>query len=513
MSAPVLDTALLLAYRQCPRRAYLHRRGESRPRTSLERHVADLRVQVLARVRALHGDAVDPTAGAAAAGRDRARATVAAAAAGRALWAPRFRCGDHGGIVRAGVDLALPAPGGWILAVVAAGARVKRHHITTLALAWHVADAGARQRPATGLTVVGARVIHIDRGAPAAQAADLFAHEDVTERVRAERVGVPAVLEAVARAVRHDEDPETPIGRHCERPAPCPYRERCWAPYGGRSVFDVPGLDGRARAALAAEGWLRVEEVPADTDLLTTAQHRSVALVRERGVEVDRPGVARALARLEPPLAYLDIEFETAAIPRWPAVRPHQAVPFAFDLRLPGAPDGPRHHRYLARPGEDPRPALAAALAAALRGSGSVVVYDAAAERSLLRGLAADEPAWAEVLLPAAARTWDLLEVVRRCVRHHAFGSGLSLQRVARVLAPAPARPSAAGQPRVADGLGAQVAWRRLEARPDARSAAEAHALQDYVARDTEAMVAVLERLRTWSARRADPDAAGAAPT
>ena len=512
MSAPVLDTALLLAYRQCPRRAHLHRRRESHPHTSLERHVADLRFQVLARVRALYGDAVDPTAaGAGAAPRDQARATAAATAAGHALWGPRFRCRDHGATLRAGADLALPAPGGWVLAVVAVGARIKSHHITTLALAWHAAELGARRRPATGLNVVGARVIHIDRGAPAAQAAARFAHEDVTERVRAERAGLQAVLEAMARAARHDRDPETPIGRHCERPAPCPYRGRCWAPYGGRSVFDVPGLDGRARTALAAAGWLRVEDVPRDTDLLSAAQRRSLALVRERRVEVDRPALARALARLEPPLAYLDIEFETAAIPRWPAVRPHQAVPFAFDLRLPGAHDGPRHHRYLARPGEDPRPALAAALAAALEGSGSVVVYDAAAERSILRALAEDEPAWAGVLLPAAARTWDLLEVVRRCVRHHAFGSGLSLRRVSRVLAPATDPPPVAGEARVADGLGAQVAWRRLGAGPDARAAARAGALQDYVARDTQAMVAVLERLRAWSAPRAH--AAGPAAT
>lgn len=503
MALPIVDPARLLAFLRCPRRAYLDAAGPGRSIRSLDRHRAALRRQVLHAAAAVPAERL--VGGPSAAGPEDRGAPL------ERRWRPRFRARTATARLWADVDVALGGDAGLVLIVVASGTRVRPHHRLRLAWAWHVA---ARARLADGgrtPPVIGARVAHLDPagGGPPWS----FASRDVTAELAPERAPLPRLADALAGVLAATTTPEATLGRACQRPEPCRYRPRCWAGVSGPTVFDVPGLHGDTREALARSGALRLASVPADDGCLDPRERAALQLVRDRRVEVERPLLRRALAEVGAPAAYLDLEFETSALAPWPDVRPFEAVPFAFDVLTPGA-DGARHVTYLAPVGPDPRPALAAALAVALPSQGRIVTYDMGAERALLLALAHHAPAAREALRSAAERLWDLLPLVRRGVRHHAFGGALALDRVADALAPGRPRDPLGGADAelVRDGLGAQVAWRRLRAPGGAGRPALRRAVAAYVARDTAAMAAIVAWLRD-RARTPDPGSDGDRPS
>ncbi len=371
------------------------------------------------------------------------------------------------------------------LIVLANGTRARDHHVRGLALASLLA---AHQ----GIATRKATVLHVDRRGRAAAPHTLLVAADVTDRCLAQRARVPRRLAAVAASLHAPHEPATATGPHCLHPRRCPFVEHCWAPAATGPVDGVQGLRPSTRRAWRSAGWHTLSEVPGDAPGLTAAERQAVDDARTGRPRILRGRMDEALARLRYPIAYLDIEFATPAVPILEDAAPFETLPFQFSVHLEAVDGSVRHVEHLVGDlSTDPRDALAERLAAALGGTGSVVVYDAASERRLLRVLRARVAGAAAARLDAAAdRLWDLLDVVQTSVRHPGFGAGWSLKRVAAALAPA-----SYDEVRLADGLMAQAEWRRwLRSRePGAQDA-----LRRYCAADSHAMLEIVHVLRSW---------------
>ncbi len=401
--------------------------------------------------------------------------------------------------LRAAVDAVMPTPAGVRLVHVTAGARPRRRHVLALALA---AEAAA----GSGTPVAGACVVHVDASVPArAGAPDLVIH-DVSAACLDKRRRVPDLLDAYLSAV--SEAPAVDIGPHCRAPEPCPYQSRCWAPYGERTIYHVARLSGAEREILRGAGFLRIDDVPEGSTLVGTAGRSALDLARRERVSIDVAGLRGALANLRVPLAYLDLEFATPTVPLVDGMRPFEPLAFQYSCHVDVA-GSVRHDGHLHRRDGDPRPALARSLATTLApivaAGGSVVVFDAGAERRLLEDLARAVPDRGATLRAAAARTWDLLRVVRDHVHHYALRNELRLSRVVDVIA----RPGAAGGGRdaaepgavpVANGVEAQWLWRRLRSGDSDDPTRDAAALERYCAGDSAGMLQVTRVLRSWCA-------------
>jgi hypothetical protein len=206
----------------------------------------------------------------------------------------------------------------------------------------------------------------------------------------------------------------------------------------------------------------------------------------------DREGARAAMADWAHPHAFLDFETINPAIPRWIGTRPYQQVPFQFSLHLAGADGEMIHHEFLSADGSDPRRSCAEALIAAIPPEATIIAYNAAFEKRVLRELARDLPDLAGPLLAMEVRTVDLLPVAREHWYHRDQRGSWSIKAVLPTL-------SELGYEglEVKDGGSAQDAW--LEAadpacEPDRRWALEEQ-LKAYCALDTLAMVAVMKGL------------------
>src|SRR2546426_12623481 len=85
------------------------------------------------------------------------------------------------------------------------------------------------------------------------------------------------------------------------------------------------------------------------------------------------------------PLAFLDFETVSLAIPRWDGCRPWQNVPVQFSCHVEERGRGLVHHEWLAAGPADPRPALADAVVAACAGARKGVASHASFERECIR--------------------------------------------------------------------------------------------------------------------------------
>src|SRR5437588_644841 len=209
-------------------------------------------------------------------------------------------------------------------------------------------------------------------------------------------------------------------------------------------------------------------------------------------------GVSDELAAFPSPLAFLDFETVSLAIPRWNGCRPWQNVPVQFSCHVEERGRGLVHHEWLADgPGDrDPRPALAEALVAACAGARRIVAYYASFERECVRQLAAAVPRLAPELERIERRLVDLLPLIRNYVYHPDFGGSFSIKRTLPALVPGLSYADL----KIREGETATLELMRLlftgdELPPGARADLR-EALLRYCERDTWAMVRMLEQLR-----------------
>jgi hypothetical protein len=145
---------------------------------------------------------------------------------------------------------------------------------------------------------------------------------------------------------------------------------------------------------------------------------------------------------------------------------------------------------FLDTRGDDPRRPFAESLVAAIGDGGTIIVYNASFERSVLLQLADAFPDLAPALRGMAGRLFDLLPFAREHYYHPAMMGSWSIKRVLPTIAPDLDYANLAA---VQSGdMVEPVYFEMIDANtPPARRHALADALLTYCARDTLAMVRV----------------------
>ena len=135
------------------------------------------------------------------------------------------------------------------------------------------------------------------------------------------------------------------------------------------------------------------------------------------------------------PIAYLDFETISPAVPVWPGCHPCEQVPVQFSCHLLG-PNGLEHHEWLAEGPGDPREEFARKVIAACAGAKTIVAYNAPFEKKCIKSLADVLPDLSSDLMALSKRIKDLLPIVRDHVYHPDFGGSFSIKSVLPALVP-----------------------------------------------------------------------------
>lgn len=410
--------------------------------------------------------------------------TAAALAQGiTTLFEPAFHTAEG---LLARPDVLTRTAEGWHLIEVKSSTGPKPEHYQDVAFQVHVLR-GA------GLDVTRASLMHLNRQVRHPDLTALFVQVDITAEVEALLADIAQqITPLLAMANDPTAEPVVEIGRHCVKPEKCRFHAHCWAhiPPHQPTIYEIPHLAATKMLELQAEGHFFLRDMPADWPL-SASQQLFVQRMLAQDVVINRREIGRLFGQLTYPLYFFDFETTGPAVPRYPGTAPYQAVPFQFSCHILTA-DGQLHHTdFLHTAPTDPRPALVAALLAAIGPEGTLVAYNKSFENGVLKALAADFPAHAEALLHMASRLWDQMDFFKQAYQDYRFGGSVSLKVVSKVLTDLRYADLA-----VQNGLQAQVGWEQLlEEQDPAIRAQQTADLRAYCYQDTMAMVKIHWRL------------------
>lgn len=125
-------------------------------------------------------------------------------------------------------------------------------------------------------------------------------------------------------------------------------------------------------------------------------------------------GLAAALAPIAPPVAYLDFETMSPAIPLYPGTRPYDMIPFQWSLHRADASGGLARRGFLASGRGDPRRPFAERLLEAAGSDDARIVVYSSFEQTQLAALMALFPDLADPLYDLIQRLFDPLAISAR---------------------------------------------------------------------------------------------------
>ena len=393
------------------------------------------------------------------------------------------------------VDILERRGDGFVVSEVKSTLDAKEQHLPDVAIQVHVVGRA-------GLPVKRAEVMHLNRECCCPDLSNLFVREDVTTLIGPALQEVPKEIVALTAAISGPL-PDVPAGPHCNEPYVCPFLERCWPELPAHHISTLYRLRAKKATTLEAEGIRTLLDLPDDFTASETAL-RQIRSVKANDVVVES-GLGKDLAKLKPPVAYLDFETISPAVPVWSGCHPYEQVPVQFSCHVL-SPGGLEHHEWLAEGPDDPREEFAREVIAACAGTKTIVAYNAPFEKRCIKSLADALPHLSSDLTALSKRIKDLLPIVRDHVYHPDFGGSFSIKSVL----PALVLELGYGDLEIQGGSAASTALEVLlfdadALDPDARQTLRKNLLS-YCERDTLAMVKLHERLRELSGQGASPN-------
>lgn len=352
-----------------------------------------------------------------------------------------------------------------------------------------------------GVPLTAMRVAHVDNQFKYPGNGDyrgLLAEHDVTAETAARSTGVSTWITG-AHEVLAGAMPDIAPGKHCDKPFECPFKMHCAGPQPEYPLKTLRGLSRKSIETLHRQGIADVRDIPATVAETEgwADQWRAVL----DGTPLIRAEEIRPLLELSYPRYYLDFETISFAVPHWTGTRPYQAIPFQWSVHVEAAPGAePIHHEFLDLSGENPARRCMEALIACLGNAGPVLTYSSY-EKTTLNAMRKLLPDLDTPLAAIVERLFDLLPVTKAAYFHRDLKGSWSIKKVLPTI---DSTLTYAGLGEVQDGGQAQQAY--LEAiepciASDRRENLR-QAMLGYCKRDTEAMVALAQRLGSAASLR-----------
>jgi Domain of unknown function(DUF2779) len=281
--------------------------------------------------------------------------------------------------------------------------------------------------------------------------ADLTPEQTISETEISSRIGEQLSI------LNQPSAPDIKPGAHCTAPVLCEFYGHCNQELPTNHVSLLPNLRAGKVVDLLSMGIASLSQIP-DHFPLSEMQRIALDAVKSGKMWMN-PELPAALATLRYPLCFMDFETVYPALPRFPGMRPYDHIPFQWSVHRQEIQGGPiQHLEFLAEDTLDPRRPFLESLLRAVKGAGTIVVYNQQFESGRLNELPQWIPECRVEISDAQSKLWDLLSVIRKNVYHPAFGRSYSLKTVLPALLPEMSYANL----RVAGGTQAGIAWMKL---------------------------------------------------
>lgn len=352
---------------------------------------------------------------------------------------------------------------------------------------------------ACGVKIANVRFVHtnIDFVKGKTDESLLFLEEKITSRTKSALSSVERRVTAALKVLKCKDFPEMDIHNGCFVPYDCECRDCCFEKLPQKNVFDISGMSRQIKFKLYAAGKAAIEDALNDELLPEIQKHQIEMYLKDAPPEVKLPELRRFVSGLRYPMYFLDFESMQLPIPILSGTRPFEQVSFQYSLHcLPEKGAEPTFTSFIAKPGEDPRRAMAERLAADIPENACVVAYASQLEKKTVATLAGMYPDLRKKLLRIHNNIKDIMIPFEKRYYYDAGMLGAnSLKAVLHALYPEEEELDYKRLEGIHNGKEAAVAYALAIAFPDPdTSDTVVEELLKYCSLDTLALIKILQR-------------------
>lgn len=223
--------------------------------------------------------------------------------------------------------------------------------------------------------------------------------------------------------------PNITIGKHCFKPYTCDFFGTCWKDVmNEKSVFNLPFIGKEKLFEWYDAGVKNIESV--ESGEIENPRHLKIKESFVSNTPYIQPEkIAVLLDTIKEPVAALDMEIWSSALPQLQGTRPFQQIPFLFCMA-----DETSESHFLTEHIFDERKTFAEELIKQTTNYNSLLVFDKTMEELAIKGLKELVPELAEALEEVKSKFVDLFEVFRNLYYYHPlFKNNFSLKIISDV--------------------------------------------------------------------------------
>jgi Domain of unknown function(DUF2779) len=224
--------------------------------------------------------------------------------------------------------------------------------------------------------------------------------------------------------------PNVAIGKHCFRPYQCDYFGTCWKDaVNETSIFNLPFIDKDKLFEWYYAGKKNIEQI--ENELLekdVLIKIKQAFLTNEPIVDVEK--IKNVLAKITLPMAAMDMEIWSPAIPQLEGTKPFEQVPFLVCIY-----DGINNFNFFTELLVDNRNVFAQKLVTLSSTYATILVYDKTMEVAAINALIKNYPEFNEGLETLKNKLVDVFDIFLNLSYYHPnFKNNFSLKVVSQSL-------------------------------------------------------------------------------
>ena len=276
------------------------------------------------------------------------------------------------------MDMLVKRKGKWYAYEVKSSTKISDTYLTDAAIQYYVITN-------SGLELEDISIVHINNQYVRKRKLELdkfFKTTSVKNRILEIQLNLNTQINEMKSVIFGGEVPEKEIGKHCFSPYPCDYLGYCWKGAKDAEIFSLAGMGKEGQVKLFQKGIRNFRDFSSG-EKLTKSQKIQVA---SKSI-INKNNIKKFIDQLEFPLWFLDFETVQYAIPKYEGVKPYQQIPFQYSLHKLDKEGNLSHVDFLAEQGIDPRILFVKSLFDKVGKEGSILVYNAAFEKMIVKQL------------------------------------------------------------------------------------------------------------------------------
>ena len=309
------------------------------------------------------------------------------------------------------VDILRPSKNGWDIIEVKSSSKVKKEHYDDVAFQKYVLESA-------GVKINNCYLLHANKeyvrnGDLILK--ELFKEEDISDEVNKISNSVEPNIARITNFVSK----ELPISKHkfCSNPKRCDTRDICWSHLPDHNILQLHGIWFSHAEKIMDKGILSIVDLP--DEFLKSHKHViQKKSLSGNSIHRNDDEIKKFKSNLKFPISYFDFETLASPIPLHNNLGPWEKFPFQYSVHIDNG-NNLIHREFMEESNSDPRENLIKNLIKDIPSEGSIVTYNMAFEKAVIKKLYEKFPKYEKELKSINERIVDLYTIFKNFNYYH----------------------------------------------------------------------------------------------